>query len=144
VQTCLHQRLHYANLPPVASQRNAWPVVFGSSGFSPPIARTSDRPGGEGSGEKKRVADISTAKAKEILARPDKNRMDFLKNTIALDQAQLVTRLELLGECRAEDESREGKEATGRFIAVVTAVGRMKYPLTFDAAVRDHFQGCDA
>lgn len=81
------------------------------------------------------------ATLQEIKTQADKTRAAFMANTIRLDQSQLVRQIETLGECKAEDESRAGQIVTQRCIDFAIAVGRFRFPDTFDNALRVHFQG---
>lgn len=81
------------------------------------------------------------ATVEQIKAAADEIRREFMANTIRLDLRQLLTQLETLGECRAEDESREGRAVTDCCISYVQAVGGFRYPNIWAEAVRDHFVG---
>jgi hypothetical protein len=65
----------------------------------------------------------------------------FLGLMIRLDQAQLIAALEEMGEDYVDEESRAGKDFASRCMEAVRAVGRFKFPDTWDEAVRLHFQG---
>jgi hypothetical protein len=89
--------------------------------------------------------EIEMATIEEIHAAADEQRLGFMENTVHLTRDQLLRQMETLGECKMEDESREGQIVTQRCINFVDAVGAFKYPSTWAEAKRDHFQGplCD-
>lgn len=73
----------------------------------------------------------------------DRRRHDFMQNTIALEQSQLLDQLHTLGECLMEDDSREGQIVTRRCIDFVVAVGAFKFPNTWNDAMHGRFHGRD-